>query len=114
MSPLIIAALPITLFVVVMGATIGITRLVNARRTTWGLTVVVDRRTFRDARARLDGLLADGDDVTAFTTITTMRTWLRNEIHTGPRRHRVRNARHLELLELHAENVRARLQDESR
>ena len=54
--------------------------------------VVVDRRTYRGARRKVDALVSAGELVRAKSGVTAMRLWLRYEIQTGPKRHRVRYA----------------------
>lgn len=62
--------------------------------------VVVDRRTYRGARRKVDVLISAGEVVRAKSGVTAMRLWLRYEIRTGPKRHRVRYAADLEQLEI--------------
>lgn len=68
------SALPLVPFATVVGAAMAITHLVAARRTSWGPTAVVDRRTFRDAQERLTQLLAAGDDAAALELREALRT----------------------------------------
>lgn len=67
--------------------------------------VVVDRRTYRNARRRVDALIASGDLVRARSGIAAMRLWLRDEIHTGARRRAIGYAADLEQLELTEQRV---------
>jgi hypothetical protein len=61
--------------------------------------VVVDRRTYRSARRKITALMDQGDYTRAKFGVTAAKLWLRYEIRTGPKRHRVRYAADLEQLE---------------
>ncbi len=65
--------------------------------------VVVDRRTYRLAETRIDAAIAAGDWRRARAGLIALSLWLRGEIATGPKRHRVRYARALEAAELRVE-----------
>ena len=67
--------------------------------------VVVDRRTYRKAQQTLKARIDAELPVQARSCITAMSVWLRYEIRTGPRRHRVGYAADLEQLELIAAEV---------
>jgi len=71
--------------------------------------VVVDRRTYRSARKRVGALVEAGDLVRAKSGITAMSIWLRYEIQTGPKRHRIRYAADLEQLELLRDDLNEQL-----
>ena len=62
--------------------------------------VVVDRRTYRKAQLTLKARIDADLPVRAKSCIAAMCTWLRYEIGTGPRRHRIGYAADLEQLEL--------------
>ena len=61
---------------------------------------VVDRRTMRSAKTRINKAMDTGDVARAYTGLTSLITWLRYEVQTGPRRYRVEYARELEVAEL--------------
>ena len=62
--------------------------------------VVVDVRTYRIAHRKLAALMDQGDYTRAKSGLTATMLWLRHEIHTGPKRHRIRYAADLEQLEI--------------
>jgi hypothetical protein len=62
--------------------------------------VVVDRRTYRSARRKIAAFMDRGDYTRAKFGVTATMLWLRNEVRTGPKRHRVRYAADLEQLEI--------------
>jgi hypothetical protein len=62
--------------------------------------VVVDWRTYRGAQKRVSALVEAGDLVRAKFGIVAMTIWLRYEIQTGPKRHRIRYAADLGQLEI--------------
>ena len=102
---------PVVLIVAVPAATILVVVTLGAivQRHIDGPTaaiVVVDRRTYRLAERRIAQAAADGNPVRAHAGIATACQWLRHEIHTGPKRHRVRYAAELERLELRDEQLR--------
>jgi hypothetical protein len=68
--------------------------------------VVVDRRTYRIARRTIDALMQLGDYTRAKFGVTAALLWLRYEIRTGPRRHRIRYAADLEQLEIVEDQVK--------
>lgn len=68
--------------------------------------VVVDRRTLRLAGRRVAAAEDRGDLIRAHAGATAARLWLRQEVRTGPKRHRVRYARTLEWWELRATQLR--------
>jgi hypothetical protein len=67
--------------------------------------VVVDRRTYRIAQRKIPLLMEHGDYTRAKSAITATGLWLRSQVRTGPRRHRVRYAADLEQLDLAAAEV---------
>jgi hypothetical protein len=67
------------------------------------LITVVDERTYRAAVRTVTDLMASGDphDLTrANSGLHSMRRWLRYELHTGPKRRRIKMAARLEQAEL--------------
>lgn len=62
--------------------------------------VVVDRRTYRIAQRKITALMDLGDYSRAKSGVTAAKLWLRYEISTGPKRHRIRYAADLEQLEI--------------
>ena len=64
--------------------------------------VVVDRRTYRLARKRVEQAMAEGNWLRAYAGIQAQKAWLRGEIHTGPAGGGARHASNLERLELFA------------
>lgn len=79
------------LAVLVMLAAIGWDRWREPRRDPRRPMAVVDRRTLRDALARVDrlDLTDDRDRAVATGLLTGARKWLRYEFHTGPKRRRL-------------------------
>jgi hypothetical protein len=67
--------------------------------------VVVDRRTYRIARRKITALMDQGDYTRVKFGVTATALWLRYEIRTGPRRHRIQYAADLEQLEVVEDEV---------
>lgn len=67
--------------------------------------VVVDRRTYRIACRKIAVLMERGDYTRAKFGVTATMLWLRYEIRTGPKRHRIRYAADLEHLEILEDEV---------
>jgi hypothetical protein len=67
---------------------------------------VVDPRTYRDAQRRVTRLLDAGDPIGARHVMHAMCVWLRQEIHTGPKRRRVLRASQLEQWQLRLAQTR--------
>jgi hypothetical protein len=85
-----------------IGIVLGIAAIISTRRGRRSLkpAPVVDRRTWRLAQHRIPRLIAAGDALAAHHQIAFARQWLRGEIHTGPKRRRVRYSWVLEQLDL--------------
>jgi hypothetical protein len=109
MSVILLAVAPLTAFAIVMGTVIGLTRLVGPKLGSHRPICVVDHRTYRDACSRVERMIADGDYLRAHHGITSMRTWLRNQVLTGRTSHRVARAAALEQWELRDETVKTKL-----
>jgi hypothetical protein len=62
--------------------------------------VVVDRRTYRIARKKITALMDQGEYTRAKFGLTATMLWLRYEVRTGPKRHRVRYAADMEQMEI--------------
>jgi hypothetical protein len=62
--------------------------------------VVVDRRTYRIARRKITALMDRDDYAHAKFGVTAAILWLRYEVRTGPKRHRIRYAADLEQMEI--------------
>lgn len=71
-----------------------------------GTITVVDERTYRSAVHKVNDLIRQGDYVRANSGLHAMRGWLRYELHTGPKRKRVKVAARLEQAELWQEQIR--------
>ncbi len=84
----------------VLGAAITWDRLREPHRDPRGAFAVVDQPTLNDALRRFTRLVDAGDLFRARVIAKQACLWLRHEIHTGPKRKRVRRAAELEQWEL--------------
>jgi hypothetical protein len=100
------ASLP-ALIALILGAVVAWDRLREPHRDPTRPFVVVDPRTYQDAQQRITRLLAADDPTHARPLIHAICIWLRDEIHTGPSRRRVRRARELEQWELRLQDLAA-------
>ncbi|MEO6090974.1 MAG: hypothetical protein ABIQ18_48515 [Umezawaea sp.] len=80
----------------VLGIAIGWDRLREPHRPLTRPTVVVDRRTFRDARRKVERLVAAEEWMHAYAVATAICKWLGNERHYGRATRRRRLAAELE------------------
>ena len=71
--------------------------------------VIVDRRTYRRSRQKIATLMDQGEYTRAKSGLTAAMLWLRYELRTGPKRHRIRYAADLEQLEALEADVNALL-----
>lgn len=85
------------------GLAVAVDRWREPRRDPRAPMAVVDARTFRYAQARIARLTRDDDRACRWALMHSMCMWLRGEVTTGPRRHRLRRARELEVWELRLE-----------
>ncbi len=107
MRTLLFAASPPASIALILGAVVAWDRLREPHRDPSRPFAVVDPRTHRDAQRRITRLLAAGDPTPARPLIHAICTWLRDEIHTGPSRRRVRRARELEQWQLRLQDLAA-------
>jgi hypothetical protein len=84
------ALIPLAAFAVIFGAVVVWDRLREPHRDLTRPMAVVDRRTYRDAQRRIRRLLAASNTMHARHLTHAICVWLRSEIHTGRRVHRVR------------------------
>lgn len=97
MNPVELALLGPAAVAVVLGSVIGFDRLREPHRDLRRPCAVVDKRTFRDARRRVEKLAASGDFGRAWAGCVAICTWLKAErLYGGPRR-RAWFARELEV-----------------
>jgi hypothetical protein len=92
----------------VFAVVVIIDRIREPHRDPGGVYAVVDSRTLACALRRVDRLEQRGevsDLLRARTLLHAARAWLRGEIHTGRKRHRVRRAAQLEQVELRMEQL---------
>ncbi len=95
MSTVLLAVGPIALFALVMGVAIGWDRLREPHRDPRRSFAVVDARTCRDARRRVERLTAAGDWSHAWYGTVAICTWLNHEKHHGRPARRARLAAEL-------------------
>lgn len=88
MNPVVLALLGPAGIGLVLGVVILIDRLREPHRDPRRPCVVVDRRTFRDARRRVEKLAAAGDFSRAWAGCVAICTWLKSERHYGNARRR--------------------------
>lgn len=89
--------------------TIAAVLFIRERRRVFGPNapaVVVDRRSFQHARRRYATAVAANDPAWAYAAAMSACVWLKQQVRTGPRRHRLRYASALEQWELRAQQAR--------
>lgn len=95
----------------VFAVVVLIDRIREPRRDPARAYAVVDARTLQRALRRVDRLEQLGeveDIIRARSLLHGASLWLRGEIHTGPKRQRVRRAAQREQVELRLEQLAAR------
>jgi phage gp16-like protein len=82
---------------IVIGTVIAWDRLREPHRDIRNPSVVVDRRTYRDTRRRVERLVAEHDWTRAHAGATAICEWLASERHYGTRRRQQRMAADLQI-----------------